>query len=374
MSDATCPTCAEPVIAGDQFCEACGNDLPAEVAGAPRPEQAPTAQDPEVELLGGATSTTRIAAAPCECGGQYEGNWCNTCGGRRPDPRDHQEVDLGIAAVASDKGRRYARNEDAFALEATPDRVLAVICDGVGSTVDPEAASALASEAALAVLRHDPTALVKAHRAADDAVRTHDFTAKPDLGSPSCTFLAASVVGSTVQVASLGDCRAYWLPVDGEAVVVTDDDSWAREQTRGGHMTWDEARADRRANVITRWLGRDADPAWEPEVTTLTIDGPGHLLLCSDGLWNYLPRPEEMAKAVLDIGEDAPPSVIAGALVQHALAAGGHDNVTVVAVPLPLSVPAPSAPLPDDTTPDDTTPDDTTPDDTTPDPDPEATT
>ncbi len=354
MGAATCPTCAEPVISGDQFCEACGNDLPVEVAEAPRPDSAPTAPDPEADLLGGATSTSRLAAEPCDCGGHYDGNWCDTCGKRRPDPRDHQEVDLVAAAVASDKGHRYARNEDAFALDVTDDRVLAVVCDGVGSTTDPEVASALASDAALAWLRADPTDLVGAHRTADDAVRTHAYVPKGDHGSPSCTFLAATVVDGTVNVASLGDCRAYWLPLDQESLVVTDDDSWAREQTRSGAMSWDEARADRRANVITRWLGKDADPTWEPEVVTLDVEGPGHLLLCSDGLWNYLPRPEEMAKAVLDIGLDAPPRVIAAALVQHALAAGGHDNVTVVVVPLPLGAP-PVIPTPS-TSPQEATP------------------
>ncbi len=335
---ATCPACHEPVVPGDQFCEACGADLPAEVATAERPDAAPAPEDPEAELLGGATSTTRLAAEQrCDCGGRFDGDWCDSCGARRPDPRDHQEVDLGpVAAVASDKGRRYARNEDAFALDVGPGRVLAVVCDGVGSTVDPEVASALASEAALEHLRAAPDDLAGAHAAAQAAVVTHDFTPKPDLGAPSCTFLAATAVGTHVRIASLGDCRGYWLADDGEPAVVTRDDSWARAAAEQGLMSWEEARADRRANVITRWLGRDADPSWSVEVTDVVADEPGLLVLCSDGLWNHAPEPVDLAAVVAGVGAQASPLAIATHLVQHALDAGGHDNITVVVVRLPL--------------------------------------
>jgi serine/threonine protein phosphatase PrpC len=65
-------------------------------------------------------------------------------------------------------------------------------------------------------------------------------------------------------------------------------------------------------------------------VQTITSDGPGSLLLCSDGLWNYLPDAGDIARFCS--GDDA--KAAARALTQYALDAGGQDNITVVIVPI----------------------------------------
>jgi len=50
--------------------------------------------------------------------------------------------------------------------------------------------------------------------------------------------------------------------------------------------------------------------------------------VCTDGLWNYTPMTEDLARLVA-AHSDATPSTVARSLVRHALAHGGHDNVTV---------------------------------------------
>jgi serine/threonine protein phosphatase PrpC len=50
--------------------------------------------------------------------------------------------------------------------------------------------------------------------------------------------------------------------------------------------------------------------------------------VCTDGLWNYAPLPDDLARLVAAHG-DATPLALARSLVRHALARGGHDNVTV---------------------------------------------
>ena len=89
-----------------------------------------------------------------------------------------------------------------------------------------------------------------------------------------------------------------------------------------------EAEADPTSHTITRWLGADSvDPT--PEVASVEPPAPGWLVVCSDGLWNH----------VSDAGRAAPPLVASvpgrpirspspGALVDHANAGGGHDNIT----------------------------------------------
>jgi serine/threonine protein phosphatase PrpC len=253
---------------------------------------------------------------------------------KQPAPRDHTEVvDEGVAAV-SDKGRRHHRNEDAFALRREDGgRVVAVVCDGVSTTVNPDLASQAAADAALAVLTGAGD-LTEAAAAAQRAVEGVDGEAQPpDLGWPSCTFLAAVVGAATVDLATMGDCRTFWLPAEGPPEMLTEDDSWAADQVGAGTLTADEAYASPMAHTITRWLGHDADPSWRPRLARFEPTGPGRLILCSDGLWNYAPDAADVAAVAGDPADG--PLPVAQRLVTFANEAGGHDNITVVVVDLP---------------------------------------
>ena len=80
-------------------------------------------------------------------------------------------------------------------------------------------------------------------------------------------------------------------------------------------------------HAITRWLGADA-PEQPCPVRAFRPTRPGRLLVCTDGLWNYTPEPGDLARRLA--ADQAPtPLTATRALVRHALARGGHDNVTV---------------------------------------------
>jgi serine/threonine protein phosphatase PrpC len=85
--------------------------------------------------------------------------------------------------------------------------------------------------------------------------------------------------------------------------------------------------------VITRWLGADL-PDPEAHVEQFTPTGPGVLLLCSDGLWNYRPEAAELAAMVMPAAL-ARPGDATVELAKFALDSGGLDNITVVAIPFP---------------------------------------
>jgi serine/threonine protein phosphatase PrpC len=153
--------------------------------------------------------------------------------------------------------------------------------------------------------------------------------------APSCTYTAAAVVFSEaghvqITIGNVGDSRAYWLPVPPEpAQQLTVDDSLAQELIAAGAAADSEA-VQRGAHTLTRWLGADSDaqPWSDSSVRTITPDGPGWLFVCTDGLWNYLPDAADIAQ--LCTGLDA--VAAARALVEHALNAGGQDNITVAIV------------------------------------------
>jgi serine/threonine protein phosphatase PrpC len=168
----------------------------------------------------------------------------------------------------------------------------------------------------------------QAEEAAQAAVLAVPPDHQPDLSAPSCTFVSAVVDEGRITVGWVGDSRAYWLGADG-ARQLTEDDSWATEQVTSGRMTEEEALEDPNAHAITRWLGADA-PGDGPRICSIEPEAPGRLLLCSDGLWNYAPDADDLAKLIGTAPEGASSLAIVQALTKFALTAGGHDNITVV--------------------------------------------
>jgi serine/threonine protein phosphatase PrpC len=131
-----------------------------------------------------------------------------------------------------------------------------------------------------------------------------------------------------VTVGWLGDSRAYWLPLSSDdSRALTTDDSWAADAVAAG-LSAEAAEADPRSHSITRWLGTDA-PECVPNIVHLELAGPGRLLLCSDGLWNYASAASAIAAAA---PVDASAIEAARHLTDFARQAGGHDNITVVVI------------------------------------------
>jgi len=138
----------------------------------------------------------------------------------------------------------------------------------------------------------------------------------------------------------LGDSRAYWLAQPAsESVQLTRDDSVAGGLVEAGLASEEAAMASPHAHVLTRWLSAEAadpggDPARPPNVEHYSPSGPGVLLVCSDGLWNYLPEAADLAGLALPKALTNPLGAAAD-MVQFAVDAGGADNITAVLIPYP---------------------------------------
>ncbi|MFJ6789827.1 protein phosphatase 2C domain-containing protein [Streptomyces angustmyceticus] len=358
-ASAAAPRPADPRVAGYEAvadaaaadAAAAGSGAPAAEEAAPAPAPAPAADAPAAPSGTPAHGTARCAV--CRSGAVGPDGYCEHCGHARPRERDHMERELAGVAAVSDLGHRHHRNEDFFALRSAtlPDgspAVVAVVCDGVSSATRPDEASAAASEAAGEALQaslphgtHPQQAMHEAILAASSAVdalaadpaAAHDEHHRQN--APACTFVGAVVGGGLLTVGWVGDSRVYWIPDDRTAppARLTEDDSWAAQMVANNLMSEAEANADERAHAITGWLGADAYEV-EPHTATFKPDGPGVVVVCTDGLWNYAESAEQMA-AVLPHDAPAHPLDSARTLVTHALDGGGHDNVTVALVPFP---------------------------------------
>ena len=350
----TCAACGAVATDDALFCEACGTDLPTPVRAT-----RDVAKGPAADVLGGEVDGAR-AQVCLECGHPVvQDGYCASCGAKAPLPRDHMvERPRSWVAGVSDRGRRHHRNEDAMALAADEDpgsRAVLVVCDGVSSSQDSDVAALAAARAARDVLLAPGargmdtgsglTAVMGARiEAATDAASeavTGATSAEHGDSPPSCTFVCAVLDRGRVVVGVVGDSRAYWLPDAGEARALTVDDSWAAEQIAAG-QTRAAAESGAQAHAITRWLGVDA-PDHSPRLTSFVVDGPGWLLLCSDGLWNYCSEAVAMAEVVRQSATAAGGELLATAseLVAWANSQGGHDNITVVLARLGTEVPVP---------------------------------
>ena len=342
-----CPSCGEAVTAGDQFCEACGVALPGESGPAPAQPRPSGLSAPTTQPTTQPADPPAAAGTCANCGGTYaEDGYCEQCGSKAPNPRDHfTEHPATWVAGVCDRGIRHARNEDAMALAASAEpgeRAVLVVCDGVTSATDSDVASLAAAKAARDVLETSHSrglgtedsrvaAIVSRLKNSVDAASEAVLdNTKPDTGNgnpPSCTFVAIVLDDGLVVAGSVGDSRGYWIPDEGDPLALTQDDSYAAEQIANG-VPRKEAETGPGAHAITRWLGLDA-PDHTPRTSTLTLDGPGWLLACSDGLWNYASEATDIAELVRRTATGNPePLALAGALVEFANGQGGQDNIT----------------------------------------------
>ena len=324
----SCPGCGEAVGEKDRFCESCGQSLL--VRRTP---------------VGGPVSA-RDGAACVACGGENvdADGFCTDCGRAQPSGRDRMECDLGMVVGVSDKGRRRARNEDSMAYGTVvgadaPPAVVAVVCDGVATSDRADSASQRAVDEAVGVLLDavleggDPEAATRT--AVARAIEVVSELADPSVPgtAPSCTFVSAVVTPDRVTVGSVGDSRVYWIAAAGSgampSAVLTADDTVAAELIAEG-MSEEEANSVHQAHALSKWIGADAGEI-EPRVVTVEPGGPGHVLLCSDGLWNYVPDAAALAEAMPSEGG----MTAAVGLTRLALDLGGHDNITTVLVPFP---------------------------------------
>ena len=220
----------------------------------------------------------------------------------------------------TDIGCLRDHNEDSLVV-APP---LFAIADGMGG----HAAGEVASEIAVRVLSElapehpDGAALGHAVEEANRAViqAAHEGRGRQGMGT---TMTAAMLEGERLVIAQVGDSRAYLLH-QGKLQQLTRDHSLMADMIEAGQLTPEEARTHPQRSVITRALGSDTH--LHPDIYEINVETGDRLLICSDGLSGMVfdNEIENTLRRVQD------PQRCASQLVNEAIAAGGHDNVTVI--------------------------------------------
>ena len=251
--------------------------------------------------------------------------WASTDVGLK---RDHNEdsylcnQELGLYAVADGMGGHLGGERASRLAVEILEREMVREVPGLPQTGGgPEAPGA--SGGGGAVVHPAAAAMRAATRLAAGAI-FEEAQQRPELSGMGTTLTAAFFHGDQLSICHVGDSRAY-LYRDGRARQLTEDHSWVQQQIRAGIIAPEDAIVSRFRNVITRSVG--FEPEVEPDLLTMPTELGDCLLICSDGLSNYLSEDEIGAALTGSFYTSAGTT-----LIDQANERGGDDNITCVLV------------------------------------------
>ena len=212
-----------------------------------------------------------------------------------------------------------------------------VIADGMGGHAAGEIASRMAISALVDLALDipdwifwvDADHLSEMQRRARETVqqvgsllieRGRDDSALRGMGS---TLTCARSYGRDLMVVHVGDSRAYLLRA-GRLERLTKDHTYAQMLVDTGQLSPEEVTASGFRHMLLNALGGNITDV-EVDVDLVRLEDRDRLLLCSDGLTDCVD--DETIATTLAAGE---PNDVCNRLVQLALDAGGHDNITVI--------------------------------------------
>jgi protein phosphatase len=238
------------------------------------------------------------------------------------------------SVIVSDLGNVRKNNEDVGLFFRIGDEAISrekgcllMVADGMGGHNAGEVASRMAAD----TISHEyfkrngsvEKNLLHAFELANKNIFEKSLVDKSTKGmGTTCTCLV--VIGKTIYYAHVGDSRAYILK-KGEFIRITQDHTYVQELVNKGEITEAEAAVHPNRNILVNAMGTKDSLRVDTGKFSLSFEEKDRLLLCSDGLYDYL-KDNEMAEM---ISKNSLQSV-ANEMVQLAKKRGGHDNITVV--------------------------------------------
>lgn len=223
---------------------------------------------------------------------------------------------------ASHLGTVRTNNEDAALFSSH----LVALADGMGGHAAGEVASAVVMDCLTTLVRERPApdadSLLAALHRARTALRAMS-QADPVSTGMGTTVVALAAGPAGITLAHVGDSRLYRLRA-GVLTQLTVDHTHVQRLVESGRLAPEQVHTHPFRSVILRSLDDSSEDL--PDVTaTDRVQIGDRLLLCSDGLSDYVP--DDAVAGVLRTGG---PQEAAGALVQLALRFSTRDNVTAV--------------------------------------------
>lgn len=206
---------------------------------------------------------------------------------------------------------------------------LAIVCDGMGGHNSGEIASQMAIDAIVKAYYNSKgsientlkKALITAH---DKIKRFGEKNQEHARMGTTCT--AVVIHNATLYVAQAGDSRAYLIN-NKRLKQLTKDHTYVQHLVDSGVITEAEKENHPNRNMVTMVLGTQNQFVPDTYVFKNAFGPDDTLLLCSDGLYEYV-NDQELESIIMSNNlEDA-----AQVLIDMAKKRGGHDNISVILV------------------------------------------
>lgn len=237
--------------------------------------------------------------------------------------------------AVTDQGKVRKNNEDCFcARKIWSDKyLLLAVIDGCGGYEGGEIASELAKNIITEYIS-TPSSTTRLEQLRQSVVMANNKivemrAAVMQLANMGCVLTAAivDVDNGLLFIAHVGDTRCYVF--DGKELrKITRDHSFVGELEDAGYLTEYEAMNHPSRSVINRMVGDEYHGIDDSFVDATIISLPlsYQILLCSDGLTDYVSSDEIMSVLTVSL----PIEEKAQRLVDMANSKGGNDNITIV--------------------------------------------
>lgn len=221
------------------------------------------------------------------------------------------------------KGMVRKNNEDRYLVRNLSPCHLLAVADGMGGHNAGDVASSMAIE----LLESYPfeglnlSEIEGAILAINQAIFAKS-TEDPERLGMGTTLTIALLKESCILLGHVGDSRAYMVGDDGMRCLTTDH-SLVNELLKTKEITEEESIHHPLRHVLSQAVGTEKTIC--ADYQSLEIGNRATLLLCTDGLTNYVPEDE-----IERILRDYEPQRAAEGLIDRANNLGGQDNITAI--------------------------------------------
>lgn len=233
----------------------------------------------------------------------------------------------------SDIGMVRSENQDHFKVSMIDQTAIAVVCDGMGGAVAGGEASEIASNVVYDRInlsfrpemtqRNIQNLLVTALKTANTIVYDKSKSDKLKEGMGT-TCVAAIAEDDIAYIASVGDSRAYLLDESG-IVQITRDHTYIKMLQSQGKYDENDEKVAGMSHIITKAIGTEEDV--DPDFFEVPLKEKSVLLLCSDGLTNYLTNEQ-----IYDAVYLKPLETAMNEMINSCNDSGGKDNITIAII------------------------------------------
>lgn len=206
---------------------------------------------------------------------------------------------------------------------------LYIVADGMGGELAGDYASAKCVESVIDGItsskESEPVKILEQAIQSANRIIYNESINDPDKAGMGTTLVLATFVDGHIYVANVGDSRLY-VATGKKLLQITKDHSVVAELVRTGELDEDDARTDKRKNMITRAIG--AEDKISPDYFDVILRGGEKVLLCSDGLTNMVEDKDIYGVLTSAASLEAR----ASQLIKQANENGGKDNISVIII------------------------------------------